>query len=86
MLTVDSVARVASDNNLVLDRHEQTIDGVTYRYTLYDNNKFVEDFFETLAQAWSYIYYYDEEREYESYRTSIESQIEADQLIEELGE
>ena len=72
MLTVDSVAQVASDNNLVLDRHEQTIDGVTYRYTLYDNNEFVEDFFETLAQAWSYIYYYDEEREYENYRTNIE--------------
>ncbi len=73
MLTVDSVAQVASDNNLVLDRHEQTIDGVTYRYTLYDNNEFVEDFFETLAQAWSYIYYYDEEREYENLRTNIES-------------
>ena len=72
MLTVDSVAQVASDNNLVLDRNEQTIDGVTYRYTLYDNNNFVEDFFETLAQAWSYIYYYDEEREYENYRTNIE--------------
>ena len=72
MLTVDSVAQVASDNNLVLDRHEQTIDGITYRYTLYDNNEFVEDFFETLAQAWSYIYYYDEEREYENYRTNIE--------------
>ena len=73
MLTVDSVAQVASDNNLVLNRHEQTIDGVTYRYTLYDNNEFVEDFFETLAQAWSYIYYYDEEREYENYRTNVES-------------
>ena len=73
MLTIDSVARVASDNNLVLDRHEQTIDGVTYRYTLYDNNNFVEDFFETLAQAWSYIYYYDEAREYENYRTNIEA-------------
>ena len=72
MLTIDSVAQVASDNNLVLNRHEQTIDGVTYRYTLYDNNDFVEDFFETLAQAWSYIYYYDEEREYENYRTNIE--------------
>ena len=73
MLTVDSVAQVASDNNLVLDRHEQIIDGVTYRYTLYDNNKFVEDFFETLAQAWSYIYYYDEEREYENHRANVES-------------
>ena len=73
MLTIENVARVASDNNLVLDKHEQTIDGVTYRYTLYDNNNFVEDFFETLAQAWSYIYYYDEEREYENYRTNIES-------------
>ena len=72
MLTIENVARVASDNNLVLDKHEQTIDGVTYRYTLYDNNNFVEDFFETLAQAWSYIYYYDEEREYENYRTNIE--------------
>ena len=72
MLTIENVARVASDNNLVLDKHEQTIDGGTYRYTLYDNNNFVEYFFETLAQAWSYIYYYDEEREYESYRTNIE--------------
>ena len=72
MLTIENVARVASDNNLVLDKHEQTIDGGTYRDTLYDNNNFVEDFFETLAQAWSYIYYYDEEREYESYRTNIE--------------
>ncbi len=73
MLTIESVARVASDNNLVLDRHAQIIDGVTYRYTLYDNNKFVEDFFETLAQAWSYIYYYDEAREYENYRTDVEA-------------
>ena len=71
MLTIDSVAQVASDNNLVLNRHEQTIDGVTYRYTLYDNNDFVEDFFETLAQAWSYIYYYDEEREYENLRPNF---------------
>ena len=73
MIRFEDVARVASDNNLVLDKHEQTIDGVTYRYTLYDNNNFVEDFFETLAQAWSYIYYYDEEREYENLRTNIES-------------
>ena len=72
MLTIDSVAQVASDNNLVLNRHEQTIDGVTYRYTLYDNNDFVEDFFETLAQAWSYIYYYDEEREYANLRRCVE--------------
>ncbi len=71
MLTIDSVTQVASDNNLVLNRHEQTIDGVTYRYTLYDNNDFVEDFFETLAQAWSYIYYYDEEREYENLRPNF---------------
>ena len=73
MLTIENVARVASDNNLVLDKHDQTIDGVTYRYTLYDNNNFVEDFFETLAQAWSYIYYYDEEREYENLRANVES-------------
>jgi hypothetical protein len=74
MLTVDSVARVASDKGLVLDRQVTIQDGITYRYTLYDNNKFVEDFFETLAQAWSYIYYYEnEEREYENYRANIES-------------
>ena len=73
MLTVDSVARVASDKGLVLDRQVTIQDGITYRYTLYDNNKFVEDFFETLAQAWSYIYYYDEAREYENYRTDVES-------------
>jgi hypothetical protein len=45
----------------VLDKRVTIEDGVTYRYTLYDNNKFVEDFFETLAQAWSYIYYYEDE-------------------------
>ena len=73
MLRTEDVARVASDMGLVLDHQVQIVDGVTYRYTLYDNNKFVEDFFETLAQAWSYIYYYDEEREYESYRTNVES-------------
>jgi len=73
MLTIENVAQVASDQGLVLDHQVQIVDGVTYRYTLYDNNKFVEDFFETLAQAWSYIYYYDEEREYESYRTNVES-------------
>ena len=61
MLTVDSVARVASDKGLVLDHQVQIVDGITYRYTLYDNNQFVEDFFETLAQAWSYIYYYEDE-------------------------
>jgi len=72
MLRTEDVARVASDMGLVLDHQVQIVDGVTYRYTLYDNNKFVEDFFETLAQAWSYIYYYDEEREYENYRTNIE--------------
>ena len=72
MLTIDSVARVASDKGLVLEKNVTIEDGITYRYTLYDNNEFVEDFFETLAQAWSYIYYYDEEREYESYRTNIE--------------
>jgi hypothetical protein len=72
MLTIENVAQVASDQGLVLDHQVQIVDGVTYRYTLYDNNNFVEDFFETLAQAWSYIYYYDEEREYESYRTNIE--------------
>ena len=73
MLTVENVARVASDMGLVLDHQVQIVDGITYRYTLYDNNQFVEDFFETLAQAWSYIYYYDEERKYENYRTNIES-------------
>jgi len=73
MLTVDSVARVASDKGLVLEKNVTIEDGITYRYTLYDNNQFVEDFFETLAQAWSYIYYYDEAREYENYRTNIES-------------
>ena len=61
MLTIENVAQVASDQGLVLDHQVQIVDGVTYRYTLYDNNNFVEDFFETLAQAWSYIYYYDEE-------------------------
>ena len=72
MLTIEDVARVASDMGLVLDKKVTIQDGITYRYTLYDNNEFVEDFFETLAQAWSYIYYYDEEREYENYRTNIE--------------
>ena len=73
MLTVDSVARVASDKGLVLEKNVTKQDGITYRYTLYDNNEFVEDFFETLAQAWSYIYYYDEAREYENYRTNVEA-------------
>ena len=73
MLRTEDVARVASDMGLVLDKKVTIQDGITYRYTLYDNNEFVEDFFETLAQAWSYIYYYDEEREYESYRTNVES-------------
>ena len=73
MLTIEDVARVASDMGLVLDKKVTIQDGITYRYTLYDNNEFVEDFFETLAQAWSYIYYYDEEREYENYRTNVES-------------
>ena len=72
MLRTEDVARVASDMGLVLDKKVTIQDGITYRYTLYDNNEFVEDFFETLAQAWSYIYYYDEEREYENYRTNIE--------------
>ena len=72
MLRTEDVARVASDMGLVLDKRVTIQDGITYRYTLYDNNEFVEDFFETLAQAWSYIYYYDEEREYENYRTNIE--------------
>ena len=72
MLRFEDVARVASDMGLVLDKRVTIQDGITYRYTLYDNNEFVEDFFETLAQAWSYIYYYDEEREYENYRTNIE--------------
>ena len=73
MLRTEDVARVASSMRLVLEKRQHTdSDGIVYRYTLYDNNEFVEDFFETLAQAWSYIYYYDEEREYESYRTNIE--------------
>jgi len=61
MLTVESVAHVASGMGLVLEKRVIIRDDITYRYTLYDNNKFVEDFFETLAQAWSYIYYYDDE-------------------------
>ena len=72
MLRTEDVARVASDMGLVLDKKVTIQDGITYRYTLYDNNEFVEDFFETLAQAWSYIYYYDEEREYENLRENIE--------------
>ena len=72
MLRFEDVAHVASSMRLVLERNVTKQDGITYRYTLYDNNQFVEDFFETLAQAWSYIYYYDEEREYENYRTNIE--------------
>jgi hypothetical protein len=72
MLRFEDVERVASSMRLVLERNVTKQDGITYRYTLYDNNQFVEDFFETLAQAWSYIYYYDEEREYENYRANIE--------------
>jgi hypothetical protein len=73
MLRFEDVARVASSMRLVLERNVTKQDGITYRYTLYDNNEFVEDFFETLAQAWSYIYYYDEAREYENYRTDVEA-------------
>jgi hypothetical protein len=73
MLTIENVTRAASDKGLVLDLHVTRQDGVTYRYTLYDNNECVEDFFETLQQAWSYIYYYDETREYENYRTDFEA-------------
>ena len=73
MLTIEQVTQVASDQGLVLDKRITVEDGITYRYTLYDNNEFVEDFFETLAQAWSYIYYYDEAREYENLRENIES-------------
>ena len=54
---------------LVLEKRQHTdSDGIVYRYSLYDNNEFVEDFFETLAQVWSYIYYYDEAREYAKLR------------------
>jgi hypothetical protein len=73
MLRFEDVARKASSMRLVLDKRITVEDGITYRYTLYDNNEFVEDFFETLAQAWSYIYYYDEAREYENYRTDFEA-------------
>lgn len=68
MLTVEGVAQVASSMGLVLEKRQHTSDDIVYQYTLYDNNQCVEDFFETLAQAWSYIYYYDEAREYENLR------------------
>ena len=74
MLRFEDVTRVASGMRLVLEKRQHTdSDGIVYRYSLYDNNEFVEDFFETLAQAWSYIYYYDEAREYENYRTDFEA-------------
>jgi hypothetical protein len=73
MLRFEDVEQVASSMRLVLQRNVTKQDGITYRYTLYDNNQFVEDFFETLAQAWSYIYYYDEAREYENLRADVES-------------
>ena len=72
MLRFEDVEQVASSMRLVLQRNVTKQDGITYRYSLYDNTQFVEDFFETLAQAWSYIYYYDEAREYENYRTDVE--------------
>ena len=63
MLRFEDVTRVASGMRLVLEKRQHTdSDGIVYRYSLYDNNQFVEDFFETLAQAWSYIYYYEEAR------------------------
>lgn len=68
MLRFEDVERVASDMGLVLEKRQYTLDDVTYRYALHDNNQFTEDYFETLAQAWSYIYYYDEEREYANLR------------------
>ena len=73
MLRFEDVARKASSMGLVLDKRVHSCDGSVYRYTLYDNNEYVEDFFETLQQAWSYIYYYDEAREYENYRTDFEA-------------
>jgi hypothetical protein len=73
MLTIENVTRAASDKGLVLDKRVHSCGGSVYRYTLYDNNECVEDFFETLQQAWSYIYYYDEAREYENYRTGFEA-------------
>jgi len=74
MLRFEDVTRVASGMRLVLEKRQHTdSDGIVYRYSLYDNNQFVEDFFETLAQAWSYIYYYDEAREYENLRADVES-------------
>jgi hypothetical protein len=72
MLRIEDVTRVASDKGLVLEQRVHRCGGSVYRYTLYDNNEFVEDFFETLAQAWSYIYYYEEAREHENYRANIE--------------
>ena len=73
MLRFEDVEQVASSMRLVLQRNVTKQDGITYRYSLYDNNQFVEDFFEPLAQAWRYIYYYeDEEREHENYRANIE--------------
>ena len=69
MLRFEDVARVASSMKLVLDKRQHTdSDGIVYRYTLYDNNQCVEDFFETLSQSWSYIYYYDEALDYENLR------------------
>ena len=69
MLRFEDVARKASSMKLGLEKRQHTdSDGIVYRYSLYDNNEFVEDFFETLAQVWSYIYYYDEAREYENLR------------------
>ena len=69
MLRFEDVARKASSMKLELEKRQHTdSDGIVYRYSLYDNNEFVEDFFETLAQVWSYIYYYDEAREYENLR------------------
>jgi hypothetical protein len=73
MLRFEDVARKASSMGLVLDKRVHSCGGSVYRYTLYDNNEYVEDFFETLQQAWSYIYYYDEAREYENYRTDFEA-------------
>ena len=48
MLRFEDVARKASSMRLVLEKRRHTdSDGIVYRYSLYDNNEFVEDFIET---------------------------------------
>ena len=61
MWTFSDVEGLASTKRLVLEKRRMKDEDVTYNYSLYDNNLYVEDYFETLDKALSYIYHYKTE-------------------------